>query len=308
MQTMAKGKVTLRDIADACGVSTATVSYVLNHSEKEKISHKTRLKIVKVAAELHYTPSLFTKKPAKQKSNLVGIIINLNENGNSAGKKMMYYDLAAELSSQIRSIGFETLTITTANLLKDAKVITSHCLDAVFMIDVDGGTARKITHDYYVPIIFLNCEINDPLFCKIYPNYQAVFRKAREILQTDTPFLLMEDICNCELRCRITASFQTKDIFIHTPGANLQAFLEAHRGSKGIVLGDLLGLQALYLFGKENLAVLSSLEDSPLPKGANILRIRNIRRAEAAAEVLKNMLYLDYIPNEGNRIFLDCEP
>ena len=308
MQTMAKSKVTLRDIADACGVSAATVSYVLNHSEKEKISHETRLKIVKAAANLHYTPSILTKKPAKRTSHLVGIIINLNENGNSAGKKMMYYDLAAELSSQVRSIGFETLTITTADLLKDAKVITSHCLDAVFMIDVDGETAQKITHEYYVPIIFLNCEINDPLFCKIYPNYQAIFRKARKMLQTETPFLLMEDICNYELRCRITASFQTADIFIHTPGADLEAFLKAHQGRGGIVLGDLLGLQALYLFGRENLVVLSSLEDSLLPEGTNILHIRNTSRAKAAAEVLKNMLYLDYTPNEENHIFLDCEP
>jgi hypothetical protein len=53
---MEKDKATMRDIAQACGISVATVSYVLNHSEKEKISHETRLKVLETATRLHYEP------------------------------------------------------------------------------------------------------------------------------------------------------------------------------------------------------------------------------------------------------------
>lgn len=297
----------MRDIAEACGVSVATVSYVLNHSEKEKISHETRLKIVKTAADMHYDPYILSQKPAKHKSNLVGIIINLKEAGNSAGKKMIYYDLAAELSSRIRTLGLEALLMPTKDLDKDVDVISTHGLDAVFIIDVDGNTAQKITRDYYVPVIFLDCEIKDPLFCKIYPDYPALFQKAKEILNTDTPFLMMEDIVNQDLKREITRWFQTKDVFINVPGIDIRPFLQSHRQNKGIILGDLLGLQTEFLFENRSLVIVSYLENTRSMMDSSVIYVRNRNKAVAAVEALKDMLNLDYKPNDGNRILLDYE-
>lgn len=304
---MAKNKVTMRDIADACGVSVATVSYVLNHSEKEKISHETRLKIVKTAADMHYDPCILSQKPAKHKSNLIGIIINLKESGNTAGKKMIYYDLAAELSSRIRALGFEALLMPTKDLDKDVDVISRHSLDAVFIIDVDGNTAQKITRDYYVPVIFLDCEVNDPLFCKIYPDYPAIFQKAKEILNTDEPFLMMEDIVNQDLRREIISRFPTKDIFINSPGIDIRPFLESHCQRKGIILGDLLGLQVECLFESRNLLIVSYLDNTRTMMESSVIYVRNRNKAVAAVEALKNMLNLDYTPKEGNRILQEYE-
>lgn len=304
---MNKNKVTMRDIADACGVSVATVSYVLNHSEKEKISHDTRLKIVKTAADMHYIPCIMSQKPAKRKSGLVGIIINLKDSGNSAGKKMMYYDLAVELSRRVRTMGFETLLMPTENLEKDVGVIASHRLDAVFIIDINDNTARKITRDYYVPVIFLDCEINDQLFCKIYPNYPALFQKAKGILNTDAPFLMMEDICNQNLKQRITEWFQSKDVFVNVPGTDYKPFLQSHCKSKGIVLGDFLGLQVEQLFDSRSLVIVSNMEKVCQTSDSPVIFVRNRSKAAAAAEALKNMLCLDYKPTEGNRILLEYE-
>ena len=41
-----KKKVTIKDIADACGVSTATVSYVVNGREDQRISPETRKRVL----------------------------------------------------------------------------------------------------------------------------------------------------------------------------------------------------------------------------------------------------------------------
>lgn len=76
---MTNRKVTLKDIAKEANVSPATVSYVLNYSEKEKISHETRLKVFEAARKLNYVPNMTARSLASQKSYLIGVIINLSE-------------------------------------------------------------------------------------------------------------------------------------------------------------------------------------------------------------------------------------
>ncbi|MCL2672202.1 MAG: LacI family DNA-binding transcriptional regulator [Clostridiales bacterium] len=50
-------KVTIKDIARACGVSIATVSYVLNDRTDQKISETVRLRVLQMTRLMNYTPS-----------------------------------------------------------------------------------------------------------------------------------------------------------------------------------------------------------------------------------------------------------
>ena len=50
-------RVTLKDIATAAGVTTATVSYVLNDTPGQKIAPETRERVLKAARELSYVPN-----------------------------------------------------------------------------------------------------------------------------------------------------------------------------------------------------------------------------------------------------------
>lgn len=304
---MAKYKTTMRDIAKESGVSVATVSYVLNHSQKEKISHDTRLKVMEAATRLHYVPNTKTKYAMERQSNLIGVIINLKES-NTPGKKMLFYDLAAELSDQMRTIGFETIFITTKELKSDVNVITKHRLDALFIIDADTKTIEKFTKDYYVPILFIDCEINNPLFCRIYPDYGDMIQKAKQMLHSDYPFLVMEDVYNHPLRQQVLEWFRPLDIFINTPTANLSNFLAEHQGSKGIVIGDILGMEVERRFPKDDLVCISSLGHSNLlPEDMKVLYVRNKTKAMQASKVLINMLSLDYKAIDDNRILLKME-
>ena len=54
-----KGKVTIKDIADACGVSIKTVSRVVNDSES--VSKKTRDIVNATIKELGYQTSIWLK-------------------------------------------------------------------------------------------------------------------------------------------------------------------------------------------------------------------------------------------------------
>jgi hypothetical protein len=304
---VSKNKITLRDIANECNVSVATVSYVLNHSEKEKIAHTTRLKIVEAATRLHYVPNAKAKCHVNKKSNLIGIIVNLKRE-NTSSKKIIYYDLVAELSYIMQKMGFETVLIPTNDLSGDVNVIAKHSLDAVFIIDADNRFVKKITQHYYVPIIFIDCVVNDPLFCSIYPDYTEIIEKSKEILNTSTPFLIMEDICNQELKEQISNQFLTKDIFVNAPGSNIRSFLQMHRYDKGIVFGDILGLEMEKIFDGSKLVVMSNLGDKKLfHPSTPLIYVKNESKASIAASIFKEMQSLNYESNEQNKVLVKCE-
>ena len=49
--------ITAKDIALACDVSQATVSYVVNNTEGKRVSEAQRQQILKMAEEVNYGPN-----------------------------------------------------------------------------------------------------------------------------------------------------------------------------------------------------------------------------------------------------------
>jgi LacI family transcriptional regulator len=65
--------VTLKDIAERAGVTSATVSMVINN--KPNISEATRKKVLKIAKDLNYYPNVIARGLATKKSNSIGVIV-----------------------------------------------------------------------------------------------------------------------------------------------------------------------------------------------------------------------------------------
>ncbi|MFP4164746.1 MAG: LacI family DNA-binding transcriptional regulator [Chitinispirillaceae bacterium] len=65
--------VTLKDIAEKAGVTSATVSMVINN--KPNISEATRKKVLKIAKDLNYYPNVIARGLATKKSNSIGVIV-----------------------------------------------------------------------------------------------------------------------------------------------------------------------------------------------------------------------------------------
>ena len=65
--------VTLKDIAMRAGVTSATVSMVINN--KPNISEETRRKVLKIAKELNYYPNVIARGLATSRSNAIGVIV-----------------------------------------------------------------------------------------------------------------------------------------------------------------------------------------------------------------------------------------
>ena len=76
-------KVTLKNVADYVGVSTATVSYVLN-GKQQSISDETKEAILNAVKELGYYPNMNAKELASNRSQLIGVVVPQTEGDNKS--------------------------------------------------------------------------------------------------------------------------------------------------------------------------------------------------------------------------------
>lgn len=67
-------RVGLKDIADALGVSVATVSYALNNANVA-ISEETRSRVLQKAQEMHYSPNWMAKGLKSKRYNTIGVVV-----------------------------------------------------------------------------------------------------------------------------------------------------------------------------------------------------------------------------------------
>lgn len=288
---MAGKKVTLKDIAREANVSTATVSYVLNYSEKEKISHETRLRIFEAARKLDYVPNMNAKSLASKKSFLVGIVINMEE-GSRRSKIYQYYDLAVELQRILYPIGYDVILLPTAQLQTDISIGRKRSLDAVFVVDMDAKSFRAIANQFYVPAIFIDGYVEDPLFCKIGVDYGAVLTRAGELLGPDF-YVVMEDYSNQAVLQAVEQRVAREDIFVNREGADLIEFLGRRTGRGGLVLGELLGMQVENFVDNQNLCVMvSSDRDGMLLPDTKKILVSSRAKAAKAVEVMEGLLSL----------------
>lgn len=64
--------ITIKEIAKICGVSSSTISNILNG--KKNVSEATRQKVLEVVKQTGYQPNYFAQGMRKQKTNIIGIL------------------------------------------------------------------------------------------------------------------------------------------------------------------------------------------------------------------------------------------
>lgn len=78
MSVPRKKSVTAKDIANACGISQATVSYVINNKEGKKISEATRKMVLETARKLNYVPNSTARSMRTSRAMSIGVISGRN--------------------------------------------------------------------------------------------------------------------------------------------------------------------------------------------------------------------------------------
>ncbi len=162
---------TIKQVAKAAGVSTQTVSRVIN--DRPDVSPETRGRIQQVIDELDYRPSALARSLIQQRSYTLGVVTaGLKYNGpsrtlNGITSKAEELGYALLLEEQPR---FETEDIEP--LLET--LLSRHVDGIVWAVQQVGDNHRwvgEILEDVNVPVVFLTMETQPDLSIVGYDNF-----------------------------------------------------------------------------------------------------------------------------------------
>ena len=154
------------DIARMAGVSTATVSRVINHSGK--VSEKSRQKVEEIIAREGFIPNAFAHSLNTKQSATVGIICPVISDVNHA------YPVS-ELSRMLRKEGFEVLLINTESNTESKRPffisLINRQVDAAIVISCNNTQEEQEDFRYaaeHIPVFIVNGRIDgENIYCSL---------------------------------------------------------------------------------------------------------------------------------------------
>lgn len=134
-------KITIKEIAKEAGVSTATVSMILNHKDKS-ITNETRMRVLEVVKKYNYVPNAMAGSLVTQKTHIAGLILpditnpffpgiarGAEDKANESGYSIIFCNTDDKLDVEEKYI--ETLTKKMAD-----GIIIAHSSNSVKMSEI----------------------------------------------------------------------------------------------------------------------------------------------------------------------------
>jgi DNA-binding LacI/PurR family transcriptional regulator len=157
-RTCMSKKITASDVAARAGVSKWTVSRAF--TEGASISESAKARVIKAAEELDYQPNLLARSLSKQRSNLVGVVVDEIENPNLSL-------ILNRITTALQDAGFLTVIINISKHDHTKKLLNQAAqfqVDALIFLgtvlkDELVSYAQKIQH---IPLIVMYRNASDP--------------------------------------------------------------------------------------------------------------------------------------------------
>jgi len=170
--------MSLEEVAKRAGVSTATVSRVLNNLEI--VRPATRARVLKAIAELNYQPNLHARTLAGGRSNTIGMIASNLENP-------FFFDVFRSLEAQARSHGYEVVVAHTdydpERLVRSVRLMIGRRVAglAVVVSEMDPALIREL-HASRTPCVFYDVGKPQERMTNIRVNYRHGIERLVEYL------------------------------------------------------------------------------------------------------------------------------
>lgn len=289
-------KATVRDVAREAGVSTATVSYIMNDRPDQKISPETRKKVLQIANLLNYRPSHAAKSLATGRNNIIGIAYSPNPN--TPSRNLEITNFANLLIERLNRMNYDVLFVPF--MVSEKNMLLNRNIDAIIAIDLAHDQFRSLADTYLVPVIAVDMLINDNLFYQIYTDYPSLIKQAA-LDFSDDYYLILDRFANNEFSNFIAETLPPDRVILfseHTP-EDLAPINE----KKVIVIGSYLALMVLPYLDQTRMRVITSQEnDHTLPPNIKIMHNDISKKANLTINVLLNSLERNFDLNHDLKV------
>lgn len=167
-------KPNIHDVAKIAGVSSTTVSRVLNN--RGYISEKTKEKVYKAMEEINYFPNDLARSLFRKRTNLIGLIIPNSSNP-------FFGELAFHIESICTSMGYKLLLCNSLHRKdkeeKYLEMLIRNQVDGVIAVTYNRGILNY--HKQNLPIVAIDHYLSDTIPVVGSDNYDGG-KKAAELL------------------------------------------------------------------------------------------------------------------------------
>ncbi len=159
-------RTTIKDVANAAGVSAATVSYVMNG--KRKISDETRERVLCAAQSLDYVPDLNAQCLSRRDSRLIGVVIPQTESGDRLQLQNSFYgDILGSIEYHARIQGYHILASATDANETYLTLAKKRNLDGIIVIGMYPDEFYHQMKKTQIPIVLIDSYIDDHYYHNI---------------------------------------------------------------------------------------------------------------------------------------------
>src|SRR5690554_659430 len=156
---MKKRHSTIKDIAKAAGVSTATVSMIMNKKDKN-ISQPTREKVLKIAKEINYIPNSMARSLVTSQTKTLGLVLPDIVNP-------FFPEIARGAEDRAREAGYSIIICNTDDNVdqenKYIQMLSEKMVDGIILTHSANRNDEMIgLENSRVPIILIDRDYNSP--------------------------------------------------------------------------------------------------------------------------------------------------
>ncbi len=158
-------RASIKDVAKAAGVSTSTVSYVLNQKSSESISAQTTQRVWEAVRTLNYVPNLNARSLTSRRTNLIGVVIPQTE----PGKEFMfsnpfYGELLSAIEYTARRNGYHLLLSGPEPDQSYVGIARNRGVDGIIIVGSYPTKSLSELHQLSVPVVLVDTYVKDPVF------------------------------------------------------------------------------------------------------------------------------------------------